>query len=260
MKKTLLALALTLSALGFAPSGFCAPKAKPNKPISSKTGKEKKPKTTKPSENRYKKIIISSDILCKISLPRDRNDNYVFAPNAQVLDSYTFVHNPNIEVVELPKIKYIYRNAFSECKNLKKVILGNDLKEIFPSSFSKSNPDLKLVYQGKEYSPLEFFKKMDPAVVLKSPEETSREKIKNITSINKQALEKVVPRFRTIPVIPLRRPLASARFSPFLLNSTPGKTKFRPIVSHNIVFNPYKFSKSASSSREPSIIEDSLDE
>ena len=43
MKKPLLILALALSIFEFAPSGFCAPKAKPVEPT-SKAKKVKKPK------------------------------------------------------------------------------------------------------------------------------------------------------------------------------------------------------------------------
>ncbi len=261
MKKPLLTLALALSAFALAPPGFCAPKAKPAE-STSKVRKEKKPK--KSSKNKYKKIVINTEIFSHISLPKNKKGNYLLAPQTRVISSGALVHNSNIEVIELPKIKYILKNAFSECKNLKKIILGDDLQEVFPSAFFKCNPNLKLVYKGKEYSPLEFFKEIDQPMVFKNPEEL-RATVKNLSSNtgNPAKNPQTMPNLIGIKFVPVPVPMANFQTFP-LINLPTNKIGFYPTVKCNVATNQQLFFNPANakkiSFKEPSVIESSIDE
>lgn len=161
MKKSLSIMALVLASFGFAPSGFCAPKAKSDQ---SKIEKAKKPKKeTKTAKNqqkhRYQKIIINDTVLDDTTSPPCINENYLLAPKAKILDSSVLAFEENLEVVELPEIRHVGPFAFCKCTNLKKVILGDKLIEVSPSAFQSCHPDLKIIHKGKEYSHSEFFTK-----------------------------------------------------------------------------------------------------
>lgn len=267
MKKPLLILALALSIFEFAPLGFCAPKTKPVEPI-SKAKKVKKPKNAKKSsKSRYKKIVINTEIFLNTSLPQNKKGNYLLAPQTRIISSGALVHNSNIEVIELPKIRYILKYAFSECKNLKKIILGDDLQEVFPSAFLKCNPNLKLVYKGKEYSTLEFFKEMDQPMVFKNPEKELRTKIeKHSSNANVQAKNpQIKPNVLGIKFVPVPVPVTMTNFPVFpLVNLPANKPGFCPTVKCNVAPNQQLFFNPASiknfSFKEPSVIESSIDD
>lgn len=159
MKKLFSALALTLGILAFAPSAFCSPKENPNS-AKSTVDKEKKPKKeTEKShkKSKYNKIVIKRDLLSQALLPATIDQNYLFAPNVDIVNFYALANQLNLEVVKLPKVRTIFPGAFMGCKNLKKIILGDDLQEASIGSFTECSPNLKIVYKGKKYSLIEFF-------------------------------------------------------------------------------------------------------
>ena len=169
MKQSLSIMALMLASLGFAPSGFCAPKAKPDQ---SRIEEIKKPKKeTKTAKNQqkdhYKKIIVDDFVLDDTTCPPCINEDYLLAPKAEILDNSVLAFEENLEVVELPEIRHIGPLAFCKCTNLKRVILGDKLIEVEPSAFYGCHPDLKIVYKGKEYSHSEFLTKNNLPIISK---------------------------------------------------------------------------------------------
>ena len=180
MKKLISSVALALAVFGFVPSGFCAPKAK--SPLHSKNSKTTKPKKETKKEKKSqkddnKKIIVKKTVFYDTSFPKNKTGNYLLAPKTKVLYDYALQNKLNIEVVELPEINEICSGAFSGCKNLKKVILGNDLHEVCPTAFNKCNPDLKIIYKGQEHSFLQFFKQYNWPIFLKKEREYLSKKI-----------------------------------------------------------------------------------
>ena len=261
MKKLFSALALTLGILAIAPSAFCSPKENPNT-AKLTIDKEKKPKKEAEKshkKSKYKKIVIKRELLSQTFLPATIDENYLFAPNADIVNFYALANQPNIEVVKLPKVRTIFPGAFMGCKNLKKIILGDDLQAASIGSFTECNPNLKIIYKGKKYSVIEFFEQNSWINPLSKSHQTL------VSAANKNTPEpKAMPAPNFCKHISAKNSNPMNNFAVLPL-VTPLQNLF-PVLPQKIIAVPAKYFFTVktkckkSIAEEPTVIESSLEE
>lgn len=251
MKKLLSAAILAIAFLGFVPSGFCTPKDKPNH-SNSKIEKTTKPKKEikNPSEKEYTKITIIQEIFNNTSLQKKYVGNYLFAPRTVRILDRALANQLHIEVVDLPKIHTIDSNVFYGCRNLKKVILGQNLNKVDPCAFNGCPANLKIIYKNKEYSIPKFFEENNWVIDFKEPQNPPQKPVAS------------APKLQLVLVYPSKIP---GMLSTMFTNPSINTSAFYPFKLNNInnlnnsnIFIRTKCNRSPTERR--TVIESSIEE